>query len=326
VRGLSLLFNLDPLMCAACEAKQRKKPTAKKMNNFVPFSSHSVRFLNCLSDTERSCLLMARAIFLDAGGTLDIYSDAMLARYCYAHRFDWPKVTAAVRSTARWMQDHKLDWYRAQFVAGRKPADVAPPLKRYYACVGSLPGMGKNRLGGPVEYIWVEGTDFARILEDLTDDEHYNCVLVLTMFQLTWCDRLTLERGDGLLVGMTTVFDMKGMSWGTATGPMAKRLDMLKGLDLHTPGLVHRVHIVNSPGWATAAWNAMALFMTEETRMRTALSRTGSADEKLKEDIPTAVLPALYGGGMRTLDRAACLLAGLDPAKDELAIAKMFAA
>eukprot|EP00966_Prymnesium_polylepis_P171801 3973224-Prymnesium_polylepis.1 len=34
------------------------------------------------------------------------------------------------------------------------------------------------------------------------------------MFQLTWCDRLTLERGDGLLVGMTTVFDMKGMSWG----------------------------------------------------------------------------------------------------------------
>ena len=228
-----------------------------------------------------------------------------------------------MRKTAAWQTNHRLDYYRAQFVAGRPPAEVAPPIKRYYACVGSLPALCKNRRGGPVEYLWVDGTDIPRILEDLTDDEYYNCVLVLTMYQLVWCDRLTLERGDGTLVGLSTVFDMKGITWPNATGPMAKRLDMLSGLDQHTPGLVQKVHVVNCPGWAVAIWNAVSLFMTEETRARTTLSKAGAY--KLTDDIDPTQLAAHYGGEVRHLDPTWCHQAGLDPELDELAIAKLFA-
>ena len=324
----------------------------------VPYSAHSMRFVKCLSEGERDCLSMARTVvicppsnlglrtaaaalvvtmyphtlrseppclqWLDAGGTLDIYSDAMLARYCYTHKWNWAKIRTALRKTAQWQTTHRLDYYRAQFVAGRTPAEVAPPIKRYYACVGSLPALGKNRRGGPVEYLWVEGTDIPRILEDLTDDEYYNCVLVLTMHQLVWCDRLTLERGDGTLVGLSTIFDMKGITWANATGPMAKRLDMLSGLDQHTPGLVQKVHMVNCPGWAVATWNAVSLFMTEETRERTSLSKGGAKSSRITDDIDVSQLAAHYGGAVEHLDRAWCLQAGLDPELDELAIARLF--
>ena len=146
------------------------------------------------------------------------------------------------------------------------------------------------------------------------------------MYQLVWCDRLTLERGDGTLVGLTTVFDMRGITWADATGPMAKRLDMLSGLGHHTPGLVHKIHVVNCPGWVLAAWNAVSIFMGEEARERTTYSKAGAedTDRKLKEDIDGAMLPALYGGEVRDLDPTWCQLAGLDPEVHELAIAKMF--
>ena len=79
--GLVALLRGPSIQSCTCEATPRKS-TPGNASVLVPYSTHSTRFVKCLSEDERACLSMARTVWLEAGGTLDIYSDAMLARYC----------------------------------------------------------------------------------------------------------------------------------------------------------------------------------------------------------------------------------------------------
>ena len=116
-------------------------PAAPTQTHPLPSS-----FLAALSEQERSAIERAQAVWVSAGGAVDLYTVVTMHRFCVGNKGVEKKIDAQIRKTVAWRNSSNAARYRAELIAGTKLCEYDVFMKGM-GMISFLPYLGGTTSG-----------------------------------------------------------------------------------------------------------------------------------------------------------------------------------
>jgi len=236
----------------------------------------------------------------------------MVARFCEANNWNEMLTAQTLRTSMGW-RSQLADAVRAQLVGGWKLGE-SELIRTYLVKESAFPHLGETKAG---DVIWYEASASVctELLDELTDDEFFECQVVLREFALLVADMLTCERGDGVLCKLFAVIDNEGWDMKNCTARAMGRMNAASVLSKQYESAYSTVLMVNSPAVARSIWSLTQHSLPATYRRVVHVHKLGDPLPPLvsSEHIDSAVLPARYGGRLSSIPVMAFAELGLPP-------------
>ena len=289
---------------ASAGAADAKVDAAGGASSAGSAEARAARFLQSLQPDVAAAVERARAVFIEAGGVADTGTDVVLARCVVQNSLNAKKIAAQLRRTIKWRETSGANRYRHAFLSGQ-PLLSFPSAELYLSVVPFYPACGLTLEGHLIAYS-PPVADTKRFMKELTEEQFLEGCLVCNEFMYANMDLLTLERGDGQLVRMFFVSDLSYATLAHISPSVVKRLEKSAPVfDLYYPCWLSTTVTLHVPGFIASFWKLFQVILSEELRTRIKLfpkpAKGESSSKRLLPYMPPHLIPANYGGQMRTL-------------------------
>jgi len=271
---------------------------AGEMTDDMTGESGQGEFLGALSPERRAAVEAARATYVEAGGRVDEYTDAMMLRFCVGNRFDAKRTAAHVKKTVAWRRSSGADAFRASFLSGAKLLEQ-PGVGTMVEALSFSPCVGVTRGGDLLTYASV-GRHVApdTLCEKLSIDEYFRANLATLEFQCLALDRAATARADGTAPRVWYVVGVEGLKGSHLRPQLIKYFQRTAPVaDLYYPELMSVSCILGAPAFLVRMWNMLRHLFARETQDKVIITKKGG-EAPLGGSIAPEHLPACYGGQM----------------------------